>query len=174
MVRSTHPTSSVKSGAYGFALQGLDAADLLVPAPASWPLLQVRVETGRARVERDRFGPDHAELRLRTVDGSVALDRRAMTVVFTVPDGIGPAALVHPFLASPALVAAHWHGRETFHAGAFVVGDGAWAVLGEKGDGKSTLMAWLARRGAAVVTDDVLIVDAGSALAGPPSIDLRE
>jgi hypothetical protein len=164
----------VESGAYGFRVVGLDAADDLVPAPPAWPSLRVRVQPGRARVQHDRFGPDRAELRLQSVDGSVALDRVAQTVVFSVPEAIAPAALAHPFLASPALVAAHWLGRETFHAAAFVIDGGAWAVVGEKGDGKSTLMAWLARRGVAVLTDDVLVLDGAGALAGPRSIDLRE
>jgi hypothetical protein len=117
---------------------------------------------------------DHtADLRLQTVDGSIRLERASGRVIFSVPGELTPAALVHPFLAPAVLVAAHWMGRETFHAGTFVCGGLAWGVLGHKGEGKSTLLAWLAGRGVPVLADDVLIVDNGHALAGPRSIDLR-
>jgi ABC-type molybdenum transport system ATPase subunit/photorepair protein PhrA len=51
-------------------------------------------------------------------------------------------------------VLAHWLGRESFHGGGFVAGDGVWGVLGEKGDGKSTLLASLALSGVPIVADD--------------------
>jgi hypothetical protein len=171
---STYPSSRPESGAYGFVVRGLEeAAALWVAVPASWPELRVRVERGTARVTADRFGPDHAELRLRTVDGSVALDRLAGTVAFSMPEATPAAAVAHPFLAAPALIAAHWLGRETFHAGGFVVDGRAWAVLGDQGDGKSSLLAGLAGHDVPVLSDDVLVVDGGRALAGPRSIDLR-
>ena len=67
-----------------------------------------------------------------------------------------------------------WLGREGFHGGGIVVDGGVWAVLGDKTAGKSTTLAWLARAGVGVVSDDVLIVDGETVLAGPRSIDLRE
>jgi hypothetical protein len=161
-------------GAYGFRIAGLDAAaHLLVPAPATWPTLRIAVRRGTAAVDADRIDERSADLRLQTLDGSIALDRDAGLVEFCVPEGLGVDALVHPFLAPAALVSAHWLGRETFHAGTFVVDGGAWAVVGHKGAGKSTLLAWLAERGVPVLGDDVLVIDAGDALAGPRSIDLR-
>jgi hypothetical protein len=45
--------------------------------------------------------------------------------------------------------------------------------MGDKTAGKSTLLAWLARAGAGVLSDDVLIIDGDRAFAGPRSIDLR-
>jgi hypothetical protein len=72
-----------------------------------------------------------------------------------------------------AVVSAHWLGRETFHAGAFVAGGGVWGVLGDKEAGKSTLLASLALAGVPVVADDVLVLDDATALAGPRAIDLR-
>jgi hypothetical protein len=174
---STPPSTRLRSGAYGFRLHGLEVpGDLLVPAPQSWPALRLAVVIGPdGRRARDRFGADRAELALPTAGGSVALDRAASSVVFTVPAAIDAAAIVHPFLAAPALIAAHWLGRETFHAGAFVLDGRAWGVVGAKGDGKSSLLAWLARRGVPVLADDVVVLDDdGRALAGPRSIDLRE
>ena len=58
-------------------------------------------------------------------------------------------------------------------AGGVVAGGGVWAVLGHKTAGKSTMLAWLALSGLGVVSDDVLVIDDGTVLAGPRSIDLR-
>ena len=81
---------------------------------------------------------------------------------------------MHPYLAPVALVMARWLGREGFHGGGIVAGGGVWGVLGDKTAGKSTTLAWLAREGVGVVSDDVLVIDGGTALAGPRSVDLRE
>ena len=83
------------------------------------------------------------------------------------------AELVHPYLAAVAGIAGRWLGHEGFHAGGFVLGSQSWAVLGERGAGKSTTLACLARQGHAVVADDLLVLREGIALSGPRSIDLR-
>jgi hypothetical protein len=117
-------------------------------------------------------GDATALLRLRS-GGSVQVDRwpgRA-TYSFTVRPVDG--ALVHPHFAGVAAVFAHWLGRETFHAGGFVVNGGVWGLLGEKEAGKSSLLASLARAGIPVMSDDLLVLDGGNALAGPRSVDLR-
>ena len=67
-----------------------------------------------------------------------------------------------------------WLGRESFHGGAVAIGDGAWAVLGDKEAGKSSTLAWLALAGHPVLADDLVVLADGRALAGPRSIDLRE
>jgi hypothetical protein len=46
-------------------------------------------------------------------------------------------------------------------------------VLGDKGSGKSSTLASLARLGIPIMADDVLVLDRADALAGPRSIDLR-
>ena len=68
---------------------------------------------------------------------------------------------------------AHWHERETFHAGAFVVAGEVWGVLGKREAGKSSFLASLALGGIPVLCDDVLVLDHLTALAGPRSVDLR-
>lgn len=113
-----------------------------------------------------------AVVRLRS-GGWVELDRAESTATFCVREQPSPAALVHPYLASAAIVAAHWLGRETFHAGGFVAGGGVWAVLGEKDDGKSSLLASLALSDVPVICDDVLVLRDHTAFAGPRAIDLR-
>jgi len=92
---------------------------------------------------------------------------------FTGRHRLDSHALVHPFLALAAATAAHWLDREAFHAGAFRLGDEAFAVLGEKDAGKSTAMCHLATRGIDVLADDLVVLENGDVLAGPNSIDLR-
>jgi hypothetical protein len=160
-------------GAYGFRLEGVDQASrLLIAAPADWPSLSLRVRLGFDEGGPDTVDPNYA--RLRVHGGRVDLDRRRGEALFTVRRRPSPDALVHPHLAPVAAIAGRWLGRESFHAGSVVLGDGAWAVLGDKGAGKSSLLAWLALQGHPVVTDDLLLLDENlSALAGPRSIDLR-
>jgi hypothetical protein len=120
----------------------------------------------------DRIGPDRAELMLER--GWIELDRTAGMVTFRLATRPRDGDLVHPYLAPAAAVAARWAGRESFHAGAVVVGGRAWAVLGDKENGKSTTLAWLALTGHPVLADDLVVVDGDAALAGPRCIDLRE
>jgi len=55
-----------------------------------------------------------------------------------------------------------------------IVDGGAWGVLGDKGTGKSSILAWLALQGAGILCDDVLVVDSdGAVVVGPRCIDLR-
>jgi hypothetical protein len=50
----------------------------------------------------------------------------------------------------------------------------AWAILGDRGAGKSSLLAVLAAGGHAVLADDLLVLDsAGTAFAAPRAVDLR-
>src|SRR5262249_8943032 len=49
-----------------------------------------------------------------------------------------------------------------------------WGLLGDRNDGKSSLLAALSARGIHVVCDDVLVVEDASAFAGPRTIDLRD
>jgi hypothetical protein len=163
-----------RSGAYGFRLDGLpNAADLLVKAPAHWPSLSLsRVDDGTP-FTGEEVTDEHARLWL--AGGALAdLDRAAARADLRVPAHTTDGAIVHPYLAPVALVWSRWLGREGFHGGGIVADGGVWAVLGEKTAGKSTTLAWLARAGVGIFSDDVLIVDGELALAGPRSLDLRE
>jgi hypothetical protein len=165
----------VNGGAYGFRLRGVpEARHLLIEAPGHWPELMLRAKVHPGPdPPGDSVNADTATIALRA-GGWVVVDRRAQTATFSLRKLPSDGALVHPHLASVAVVAAHWLGRDTFHAGAFVADDGVWGVLGEKGAGKSSLLAALALAHVPVLTDDVLVIDGGAALAGPRSIDLRE
>jgi hypothetical protein len=162
-------------GAYGLRLIGLeDAHDLLVPAEESWPHIEVSARVGDASPAEQWVRRESALLRLAS-GGQVEVDWIRGTAVFTLPRAVTAAELVHPYLSTLAAVACHRDGREGFHAGAVVAGDGAWVVIGDKGAGKSSLLAVLALRGVPVVADDVVVLDdRDRALAGPRFIDLRE
>ena len=106
--------------------------------------------------------------------GWLVLDRQARTATFHVPAPIGPEELVHPYLVPAAAVFSSWAGREAYHAGAFVVGGRAWALVADKEGGKSTTLAALVQRGIAVLSDDLLVLDERTVLQGPRLVDLRE
>ena len=84
-----------------------------------------------------------------------------------------PDELVHPYLGAAASVFSRWAGREVFHAGAFICGGLAWAVVGGREAGKSSLLAALAARQLPVLADDLVITDGQDAFCGPRTIDLR-
>jgi hypothetical protein len=170
----TGPSARTYRGTYGFRLDGAPgAASLLVEAPPDWPLLQVawRRLIGEGPRE-DRVSEDRIELVLRT-GGWVEIERVEPRAVFHLPAPLDDGALVHPYLAPVAALAARWFGRESFHAGAVVLRGGAWALVGDKGAGKSSTLAHLSLSGYDIVTDDMLILDEGRALAGPRCLDLR-
>ena len=160
-------------GAYGLRLEGVEAGrPLLVPADPHWPTFQIRSEVGEPPWRQSDVVTDsEAELRLQT-GGEVRIERDGL-VLFTTRRLVEGWELIHPYLAPVAAVAGYWFDRESFHAGAFVVDGAAWAVLGERDAGKSTLLASLALRGVTVLSDDMLILDGVAPFAGPRSIDLR-
>jgi hypothetical protein len=155
-------------------LLGLPDAALLVPVPedAQWP---------RVRVAWREAPPDPADPRIDEAGASIALedgtqvlvDRGEGTATLVSPRSFDDGSLVHPFLAAAGTLFAWWLGREALHGGAFATPEGAWCLLGERGTGKSSLLASLAARGQPVLTDDLIVVDGPLAMAGPRCIDLR-
>jgi hypothetical protein len=163
-------------GAYGLRLYGLDGVDdMLVAAQPDWPLLRLEVREapgGAVAPQADALGPDDARIRLRT-GGQVIIDRIAGVAVIETAHPLTPAAIIHPYLAPVAAVAAYWHRRESFHGGAIVQDGRAWAILADRDAGKSTLLARLALDGMAVLADDQVIVEDRMCFAGPRAVDLR-
>jgi hypothetical protein len=172
--RSPRQWNGGARGAYGFRLGGISNADsLLVEAPPHWPRLDLEVRTASGDPPaREHVDEAFAVLRPRS-GGWIEIDRDASRATFSLPEHPGDAALVHPHLASVAVVSAHWLGRESFHAGGFLVDGRAWGVLGDRDTGKSSFLALLALAGIPVLCDDVLVLDETTAFAGPRSIDLR-
>ena len=160
-------------GAYGFQLSGNAAAAQLVGAAADWPALEIERRIGGDAPTGASSAPTEREIALVAGD-HLAVERDPLRATFTTSQPLSDDALVHPYLAPAAAIAGYWLGREAFHAGAFVLDGGVWAVSGDKEAGKSTLMAGLSRQGHGIFTDDALIVDGDIAFAGPRSLDLRE
>jgi hypothetical protein len=106
-------------------------------------------------------------------EGQVLVERSLNRSTLLLPKQPRPEAWAHPHLSSTAVIAAWWLGRRSFHAGGFVVEGKVWGVLGERGDGKSSILAWLSARGYQIVCDDILVIDGDDALAGPRCFDLR-
>lgn len=160
-------------GAYGFALTGVEPVrEYLVPAPDGWPELELVRNVGDASAELDTLTSYRAELILSS-GGTVLIEREPRRAVFTTPMPLRDEELVHPFLAPVAAVSARWLDRESLHAGAFALDSGAWALVGEREAGKSSILAHLALAGVDIVSDDVLVIAGTTAFAGPRSIDLR-
>jgi len=189
-----------RPGLYGFAVE-LDApedgvGEWLTPAPAAWPALRVRRSVERGAHARgagraasagtgaaggaaggDGAAAGHVEMdderaRVQLLDGEAIMRRDAREAHFRTETPLDADELVHPLLGYAALAFANWIGREAFHAGVFLSGGSAWALLGQRGSGKSSTLAWLARNGHAIVADDMLFLDGRTAFVGPRAIDL--
>jgi hypothetical protein len=167
------PPAPVRAGAYGLHLPDLgDAVDLLIEASEGWPRWQIVLATGSG-APTEFVEPSRARMR-SLPSGWVDIDFSTYTSTLHLPHEPPHAHIVHPFLSSTAVVVAHWRGLQSFHAGAFVTDHGAWAILGDKGAGKSSLLAALSRVGVPILTDDILVIDEKlQGFAGPRCIDLR-
>ncbi len=159
-------------GAYGLTLPGLAGDQWLNPAPATWPVWRF-VESSEPA---PRSGSSDDVAVVRWASGHTEhIDRTAATTTFSGGPPLPSFSFVHPILTATAAAHAHWTGRVTFHAGAFLGPDGGvWGVLGDREQGKSSALTWLAASGAQVFSDDLLITDGDVVVAGPRCIDLRE
>ncbi|MFI9639970.1 hypothetical protein ACIG87_07855 [Micromonospora sp. NPDC051925] len=157
---------------YGLCVHGLDEVEELPPSEAhpDRPAVRVRQTTAAPPlpVPIDLDGG----VRVLADGRTLAVDRRRGTATFHGPL-LAPDVLAHPYLAPVATVFNRWAGRETFHSGAFVHAGRAWAVVGPRTAGKSSLLAALAARDVPVLADDILVVDHTEVYAGPRCIDLR-
>jgi hypothetical protein len=161
-------------GAYGLRVEGVEPArDLLVEAEPAWPRVALSSRVEQSTADREWVKPDAALLRLKT-GGHIELDRGKGEATFVVDRPLSAEELVHPYLAPVASVMAHWCGRESVHAGAFVGAEGVIGVVGDRESGKSSTLARLALNGVEIVCDDLLVLEGTSVLAGPRSLDLRE
>lgn len=158
--------------AYGLRLRGLPTKGLMPVDALDWPVVEVRQAGGEMPSEEPWLGDDDALLELDGVR-RLALTRAPALATFHGPT-LSPDDLLHPYLGPVGITFSRWLGRETFHAGAFVVSGGAWALVGPREAGKSSLLAALARRGIPVFCDDLVVIDGLDAFAGPRMLDLRE
>lgn len=161
-------------GAYGFAIAGAgDAAHLLNTVPATWPRLTLGQLIDDTVSEEAQIGEDSARIPLLP-EGTLLLERTTGAVTYQLSSPIGVEALVHPYLAPAAAVHAGWLGWDSYHAAGVVIDGAVWGIAGDRGVGKSTLVAALSARGLEVMADDLCVIQGDRALAGPRTIDLRE
>jgi hypothetical protein len=132
---------------------------------------RVVIRHARQDPEPECMGTQRAVLGLPGLR-QLLLRRGEGTATFTGPR-LSHDELIHPYLGAAASVFSRWCGREVYHAGAFVCGGLAWAVVGGREAGKSSLLAALAARGLPVLSDDLVVTDGHQAFCGPRTIDLR-
>src|SRR3954470_10910215 len=168
------PDLDGRRGAYGISGTGLEAEDhLLTAAEPDWPVVRIVIDPGPAEAGETLLTDDVARFP-EVPTGHAEVDREAGAVLFRGVDGLNSDEIVHPRLGMLAAVYAQWlPARMAFHAGGFVTGGRAWAVVGERFDGKSTLMGALSLSGVEVIGDDTLVLDCLDCLPGVRCVDLR-
>lgn len=160
-------------GAYGLIVTGDAGARWLSPAAADWQSWELVATVGdRPSDFAEVYEGDVVTLALAPA-GFARMDRKRQRTELVVPRPTA-AGFAHPYLASTAAVVARWSGMLSFHAGGFVVDGGVWGILGDREQGKTSAVMWLARHGFPAFCDDLLVVRGGEVLAGPRCIDLRE
>jgi hypothetical protein len=132
---------------------------------AHWPELRVDFQLARAA----RSG----EITHPAPGGLVCFDPRFGRALVPRPQGSRSEELLHPGLTIAGFLAARVRGDEAIHAGACAHAGGAWIVLGDHEQGKSTMLALLARLGCEPLTDDLTVIRDGNVCAGARCLDLR-
>ena len=166
--RTRHPPMTTTSHEiYGLHLTGVGGPGLMPVPDSDQP--RVTIRQARQAPEPAFVGNDRAVLDLPS-GRQLVVHRDAGTAIFTGPP-LSDDELVHPYLGAAASIFSRWAGREVFHAGAFVCGGLAWAVLGNREAGKSSLLATLADRRWPVLADDLVVTDGHQVFCGRgPSI----
>ena len=163
-------------GCYGLALSGsvVDlAGGLLALSRPEWPHVAVEwVGPLSDPPEMGHFSAHDAVLPLLS-GGHVVLTRHPRRARFHKPRPADGHELAHPCLSAVGLVFARWDGRIALHAGAVLFNGVAWGLLGAREAGKSTILAYLAQAGHAVLADDLLVIEGRHTFCGPRTIDLR-
>jgi hypothetical protein len=146
------------------------------PPPEEHPLLEDRFESGDVWFASWKSGDGYLVRFPR--ECSFRISPREMRIDCAPVPGIPESTIGHLILdhAIPRLLSLT-PGFVVFHASAVQVGDGVLAVLGQSGQGKSTLAASFAAEGYPLLTDDCLVVrwdeGAGQWLAQPSYQSVR-
>jgi hypothetical protein len=82
--------------------------------------------------------------------------------------------LVHPLLGRMLMLLVEARGIDAMHGGVLLTDAGAWAVIGPREAGKSSLLAQCHTAGVHVASDDIIVFEGTRCLAGPRCIDLRD
>ncbi len=159
---------------YGLRIDGIDGAARYLRPAGDEPAVSVRQQTGFAGPRgAEELTETAARLHLSDGVGVAVLDRATLSVTLQVAEAYPAEALLHPMLSSSIAVLSRWLGRDSFHAGVFVIDGVAWVMTGDKGGGKSTTLGYLAGQGVPVLADDLAVESGGRIFTGPGFIDLR-
>ncbi|MGI8760855.1 MAG: hypothetical protein ACR2LF_06095 [Jatrophihabitantaceae bacterium] len=165
-------SSTWVGSAYGLNFAGLDAdRTLFGERRPDAPTVTIGWEASPATACAGLAGNDTADLQFLSGQ-RVRMDRVARTATYSGAR-IARDERVHPYLGQVAIVHSRWLGREAIHAGAFETAGAAWAVVGGRASGKSSVIAALAARGYSALADDTVITDGHRVYAGPRCVDLR-
>jgi hypothetical protein len=173
--RDAHQPDRVHAadGAWGVRFAGLVGPGVpLNEVPADWPQVAVSVRVDPRPGSLVEWGPDRAGHPLRG-GHHIEIRREPLEVDIVLARPTAPECVLAPHLTSAASTIALWMGRPAIHGGGFLHEGGVWVLLGDKGQGKSTTLGWLATAGVPIVTDDLAVCDDGHVLAGPRCVDLR-
>lgn len=156
-----------------------DGAALCAAVDAKASAVIARIQDGAGRwIEHVRAHPETGYLLTSPGHGIFHIDsvgERVLAAPASVPPWLWQRALVGEVLPFVSAL----RGRETLHASAVVVGNGAAtiAIVGSSGAGKTSLAADMVLRGATLLADDVvaLTCDGGVVVAhpGPGLMSLR-
>lgn len=163
-------------GVYGLTVTGLGRAAASGAGPAT-------CDGPRLHVDRLQAAADHGVVS-RLFDGAATIplldggwlhvSREPPVATYHLTRMISDEEMLHPWLVPAAATVSAWHGRSVLHGGLVGRRGRALALIGDKGGGKSTLLAWLAlEAGLDVLADDLVVFSGHLAFAGPRSIDLR-
>jgi hypothetical protein len=164
----------VADGAWGLRFPSLSAAaHVLVEAP-QWPAVSLDIRYLAAAVDDRSSDWDSRGMHVTLPTGGAVQIAWPFDVTLSLQGHPIPECVVQPHLTTAAAAISLRRGFQPFHAGAFEHNGQAWAVVGSRESGKSSTLALAHRLGATVITDDLLVIDRGLALAGPRCIDLRQ
>jgi hypothetical protein len=166
-------TSNATDGAWGLRFPQVVGADQVMVAAPHWPCVGLSVHYDVNDDQPVDSEWDERGMRVPLQAGGYLKISWPAEVDLTLRSTPAPECLIQPHMSTAAAALAMRHGRQPFHAGAFIVNGEAWGVLGAANAGKSTTLALAQARGLPVLTDDLLVVDNGAAYAGPRCIDLR-
>jgi hypothetical protein len=174
-VRKKDGSKGPAQAAYGLRLHGIGTFAGTRTTPSDWEAWTVTrvVETGSELEGQEMTLWDERALIPMPGLGRVTVHRSRREISFVTNRPLSDEAVLHPGLVPAAAVVNWWKGRACMHASAVIAGGQVWALLADRGGGKSTTAVILARRAHGLFTDDMLIVEGTRCFAGPPSVDLR-
>ena len=153
-------------------------SDLVLPELAPWngderePDLTIRIGAVPARLDEARDVSPLLQVNsqrhaLLSIDGVASYWLRSSHEIVVDPQIAVESPDIRTFLFGTVLgLLVHRRGLMPLHASCIRIGGKGVAISGMSGAGKSTLAAALARRGHALVSDDICVIDTG-AVGGP-------